>query len=206
MLKTPEVSVPVSLYFDYGCPFCYIGSVRLERLAERHPLSIRWRFVEIHPEIPVAGRPVSELGYPPAQWAQMEQALDQMAAEDGIPLAERHFSVNTRRALLLAQAVLDQRPRSFLTLHRRLFRAYYVEQLNIGEPDVLKELAEELGVDDLVEDAWQGPKYFGMLLKHVEKAQSLSLTGVPALEVGGRVFKGAVSMQTLEQALEQARS
>ena len=198
------IKIPVSCFFDYICPFCYVGSVRLERLAERYPLAIRWRFIEIHPDAPSAGRPLSELGYPPEQWAQMQQALQRMVEEDQIPMAERSFTTNSRRALLLAQAVLDQRPENFLPLHRRLFRAYFVEQLNIGDPELLTALARELGVDDLLDQAWGGPRYFGMLVKHVEKAQELGLTGVPALEVGQRLFTGAVSMQTLEQALQQA--
>jgi predicted DsbA family dithiol-disulfide isomerase len=197
------VKIRVSLYFDYICPFCYIGSVRLERLAGRHPLSIRWRFIEIHPDNPPEGRPLSELGYPPQQWAQMQANLRAMAEEEEIPLAERSFTTNSRRALLLAQATLDQRSRSFLPLHRRIFRAYFVEQLNIGDPEVLTQLARELGVDDLIEEAWSSPKYVGMLLKHVEAAQGVGLTGVPALEVGKRLFTGAVSMQTLEHALQQ---
>lgn len=203
MSSTSPLKVPVSLYFDYVCPFCYIGSVRLERLAASHPLSIRWRFIEIHPDNPPEGRPLSELGYPPQQWAQMQANLRVMAEEEQIPLAERTFTTNSRRALLLAQATLDQRPSSFLPLHRRIFRAYFVEQLNIGAPEVLTSLAGELGVDDLIEEAWSSPKYVGMLLKHVEAAQACGLTGVPALEVGKRVFTGAVSMQTLERALQQ---
>lgn len=203
-MHNPDVKIPVSVFFDYICPFCYIGSVRLEKMAARHPLSIRWRFIEIHPDNPAGGRPLSELGYPPEQWERMQRTLREMAEEENIPLAERHFTTNSRRALLLAQATLDQRPRSFLPVHRRLFRAYFVEQLNIGDPQVLTGLAQELGVADLLEEAWSSPKYLGMLLKHVEKAQSLGLTGVPALEVGQRLFTGAVSMQTLEQALQQA--
>lgn len=199
-----QINVPVSLFFDYICPFCYVGSVRLERLAARHPLNIRWRFIEIHPDNPAVGRPLSELGYEPTRWAAMQQTLKEMVDAEGIPMAERSFTTNSRRALLLAQATLDQRPKSFLPLHRRLFRAYFVEQLNIGDPEVLKALARELGVDDLVDEAWSSPKYLGMLLKHVEKAQALEVTGVPALEVGGRTFAGAVSMETLERALQQA--
>lgn len=199
-----EVKVPVSLYFDYICPFCYVGSVRLERLAARHPLAIRWRFIEIHPDNPAAGRPLSELGYPAEQWEAMQRSLQEMVKAEGIEMAERSFTTNSRRALLLAQTVLDRRPASFLPLHRRIFQAYFAERLNIGDPDVLTALARETGVDDLVEDAWGSPKYLGMLLKHVEKAQALGITGVPALEVGGRSFTGAVSMQTLERALQMA--
>lgn len=199
-----EVKIPVSLFFDYICPFCYVGSVRLERLAERYPLAIRWRFIEIHPDNPSRGRPLSELGYSPAQWAQMNAALRQMVEEDAIPMAsERSFTTNSRRALLIAQATLDRRPERFLDLHRAIFRAYFVDSRNIGDPEVMTALARDCGVEDLLEAAWSGPEYYAKLLKHVEAAQRLGLTGVPALKVGARVFTGAVSMETLELALRQ---
>lgn len=202
-VNNPQVAVPVSFFFDYICPFCYIGSVRLLRVGERFPLRIRWRFVEIHPNNPPAGQPLSELGYPPAQWAQMQANLERMAQEDGIPMAPRSFTTNSRRALLLAMAVLEQRPARFLPLHQELFTAYFVEGRNIGDPEVLTDLAQKHAVDDLLAAAWEGPKYLAKLLQHVEAAQTLQLSGVPALQVGQRVFKGAVSIETLEQALEQ---
>jgi predicted DsbA family dithiol-disulfide isomerase len=203
---TASVATPVSFFFDYICPFCYIGSVRLLRVGERFPLRIRWRFLEIHPDNPTAGRPLSELGYPPAQWARMQENMHRMAREDGIPLASRTFTTNSRRALLLALAVLDQRPERFLPLHQALFTAYFVDGRNIGASEVLLELAQQHGVEDLIEPAWNSPLFLGKLLKDVEAAQALQLGGVPALQVGQRVFSGAISVQTLEQALEQARS
>lgn len=202
-MRNTSVAVPVSYFLDYICPFCYIGSVRLLRVGERFPLRIRWRFLEIHPDNPAQGRPLSELGYPPAQWARMQANIDRMVAEDGIPLSPRSFTTNSRRALLLAQAVLDRRPERFLPLHQAIFAAYFVDGRNIGAPEVLTELAQQHGVDDLIAAAWGGPEFLGKLLQHVEAAQALQLSGVPALQVSGRVFSGAVSIQTLEQALER---
>jgi predicted DsbA family dithiol-disulfide isomerase len=203
-MDNTQVAIPVAFFFDYICPFCYIGSVRLLRLGERFPLQIRWRFVEIHPDNPSKGRPLSELGYPPAQWRQMQENIEQMTREDGIPMAPRSFTTNSRRALLLAQAVLDRRPQRFPALHQAIFDAYFVDGRNIGDPEVLADLARQHEVDDLLDAAWHGPEFFGKLLKHVEAAQALQLNGVPALKVGNRVFSGAVSVQTLAQALEQA--
>jgi predicted DsbA family dithiol-disulfide isomerase len=133
----------------------------------------------------------------------MQANIDRMVAEDGIPLSPRSFTTNSRRALLLAQMVLDRRPERFPALHQAIFEAYFVDGRNIGAPEVLTELAQQHGVDDLITAAWGGPEFLSRLLQHVEAAQALQLSGVPALQVSGRVFSGAVSIQTLEQALEQ---
>jgi len=201
---TPAVAVPVSLFFDYTCPFCYLASTRLERLAQRYPLKLRWRFIEIHPNVPVAGHSPAEIGHTPAQWSRINATAAQMAAEDGVPLVERRLIANSRRALLLAQAALELQPARFPALHRSIFHAYFVDGRNIGDPEVLLGLAREQGLAEVAELAWGGPKFYEKLLSHVELAQQLKLAEVPALRVGPRVFTGAGSVQTLEQALKQA--
>lgn len=204
MSEQPQATtVPVGFFFDYICPFCYVGSHRLERLAERWSLAITWRFLEIHPDNPSSGRPLEALGYSSGQWQQMDSALQALLSEDGLPYAERRFTTNSRRALLLAQAVLLMRPEAFLPLHRALFHSYFVEQRNIGDPEILQALARAHDVDDLVETAWEAPQVVKALLKHVEAAQAAQLSGVPTLVVSGRAFAGAVSVETLEEALRR---
>lgn len=198
------VPIPVELYFDYICPFCYIGSSRLDRLGARHPLEIRYRFVEIHPNNPPEGQPLSELGYGPERWRQMNNALKAMVAEDGVPFVERTFTTNSRSALLLASTVFAERPRAFPALHRSIFHAYFAESRNIGDPGVLRQIAETHDVADLIEAAWGTRAPLERLLADVEAAGRIGLAGVPALVVAGRAFSGVVSVDTLEAALQQS--
>lgn len=202
-MSTEDARIPVEFYFDYICPFCYVGSHRLRRITQRYPVSVQYRFVEIHPDNPSQGRPVEALGYPAAQWAQMTEAVTQMARDEGLPLAERRFTTNSRRALLLARTVLRQRPDAFLGLHDALFHAYFAEQHNIGYPEVLVGIARGHGVEECLTAAWEQQDALAGLLEDVEAAQAIGLTGVPTLVVGGRAFPGAVSTDTLEAALER---
>lgn len=205
MSDTETVRVPVAFYFDYICPFCYVGDARLERVGRHYPIAVQYRFIEIHPDNPAEGRPVEDLGYPPEQWRAMNENLRRMVEAEKLPYAERTFTTNSRRALLLAQSVFEERPEAFRPLHRAIFHAYFAEQRNIGDPEVLRELAHSHGVADLVDRAWSDNHYLSRLLEHVEAAQALKLTGVPTLVVDERPFTGAVSVETLEQALEQHR-
>ncbi|WP_290652808.1 DsbA family protein [Aquisalimonas sp.] len=199
-------TIAVTLFFDYNCPFCYVASHRLERLQDRYNLDILWRFVEIHPGNPAVGQPLSALGYADEHWQRLTQALDEMVSHDRLPWQPRQFTTNTRRALLLAQTVQLYRRGCFLPLHRALFHAYFAQGRNIGDDRVLEALAREHGVDDLVEAAWATAEPLEVFLSHVQAAQELELTGVPALVVSGRAFHGVVSMEILEQALGRAAS
>ena len=204
-IPDPE-AIPVSLFIDYNCPFCYVALHRLERIAERHPLDLLLRFVEIHPGNDPAGQPLETLGYPPAKLEQIRETTEAMVAADALPWQPRRFTTNTRRALLLAQAVQLYRRERLLPLSRALFHAYFAEGRNIGDPEVLKDLAEACGVSDLLQTAWQTSEPVELFLAHVEAAREHGLTGVPSLVVSGRAFNGAVSADFLEQALMEATS
>ena len=76
------MGIPVTVFSDYICPFCYVGARRLLNLGDEFDLDILWANIEIHPDNPPEGRPVEELGYPPEQWRRMMAALEHMAESD----------------------------------------------------------------------------------------------------------------------------
>ena len=202
-MSEPHSAVPIEVYFDYICPFCYVGNARLQRIARRYPGTVHYRFVEIHPDNPSQGRPLSELGYPAEQWQRMMDNLEALVSEEALPMVERTFTTNSRKAILLAQATADERPTAFAALNDALFHAYFAEGRNIGEEGVLRELAQRHGIEDLLAPAWQTAQYRERLLEHVEAAARIGLTGVPTIVVADRPFAGAVSMETLEAALRR---
>lgn len=195
--------IPIEVYFDYICPFCYVGNARLLRIARRYPVAIQYRFVEIHPDNPPQGRPLSELGYPPEQWRRMMANLDAMVSQEGLPMAERTFTTNSHKALLLAHTTLEERPTVFPALHSALFYAYFVDGRNIGEEAQLHELAQRYGIEDLLEPAWHGARHRQRLLEHAKAAQRIGLTGVPTMVIAGQLFSGAVPSEALEDALRR---
>ena len=199
----PEL--PVVLFSDYICPFCYIGDRRLARLSERYDLKVERRFLEIHPDTPPGGMPVSELGYPPEQWRQMMANISRMADEEKITLAERKITTNSRRALLLAEAAQKEGAEVFETLNEKLFAAFFGEGRNIGDDGVLRSLAQEAGVSpDIVLRAWSEPAYEQMLRANQAIAGQLGITGVPAYLFGNRIVMGAVPTETLLAAAREA--
>src|SRR3989344_3617893 len=135
----PELKVTV--FSDYICPFCYIGSRRLLRLNDDYDLKINWCGLEIHPDTPAEGMPIARLGYPTEQWAQMMAALRKLAEEENIELGEHDFTTNSRKALLLSEAAKQAGREVFYALHERLFHAFFSEGKNIGDEQVLVALA-----------------------------------------------------------------
>lgn len=198
-MDKPELKI--SVFSDYICPFCYIGSRRVLRLNDTYDVKINWCGLEIHPDTPATGMPVSKLGYAPEQWQAMMATLTAMAAEEGLSLKTHDFTTNSRRALLLAEAAKAAGRERFYAVHERLFSAYFSDGLNIGDADVLRELAAECGLEsERVEAAWTDPRYGQRLDINLRHAVELEVRGTPTYVFGTRLLVGAVPETELRQA------
>ncbi|MDZ7840597.1 MAG: DsbA family protein [Gammaproteobacteria bacterium] len=197
--NTPRVQVEV--YSDYICPFCYIGYLRLEKLRGEFDVDAEWRFLEIHPDNPPEGKPVTELGYPPEHWEKLMANLARMAKAEGVTLPERTFTTNSRRALKLAQAVHEEQPGVFETLNREMYGAYFLRGENIGDPAVLESLAAVCGVDPVVvQRAWDDRHYDEVLDGNQRNALKLRITGTPTYVFGNQVYSGAIPLEMMRNA------
>lgn len=198
----PELKI--SVFSDYICPFCYIGSRRLLRLRQDFDLTVNWCGLEIHPETPASGMPIEELGYDPRRWSQMMQALAQMAQEEHIELGAHRTTTNSHNALRLAEAAKTLGQETFYALHERLFQAFFTEGRNIGDTEVLASLAAECGVPSgTVAAAWQDPAYGERLARNLHFARELGVSGTPAYVFGTEVKVGALPYADLLDAARQ---
>ncbi len=203
MPELPELQVTV--YSDYICPFCYLGHHRLQRLRDTYDLKINWCFLEIHPETSAEGEPIDSLDYPSQQWQQMINNLKRIAKEENIPLAELNFTTNSKDALLLSEAAKQCGRDSFYKLHEKLFTAYFVDGKNIGERNVLIEIAESCNIDKTtIDTAWSDKKHQQRLLANFDSARKHNIQSVPSFVFGDKVLTGVASEQAFRKAAVQS--
>lgn len=192
----------ITVFSDYICPFCYIGDLRLARLAKGVQFDIDWRFIEIHPDTPASGMPLSDLGYPQEHWDMLMTNLQRMARQEKVVLADRLFTTNSHKALLLAEAARQLEPAAFKKLHSRLFEAYFVEEKNIGNQAVLEKLAAESGVSEqTIKAAWSDPAFENRLRENQNAAAMLEISGTPTFVIDGQILSGAVPTGMLAEML-----
>ena len=185
MTESPKSELLATVFTDYICPFCYVGDVRLDRLREDYDLKINWCFIEIHPETPAQGMPTDRLGYDDGRWQLMMDNLSRLAAEEGITFQPHTFTTNSHKALLLAEAAKSAGPDVFYTLHRRLFEAFFTEGRNIGDEEVLEQLARSAGMsDEQIAAAWNDDNYEKRLALYLQAAQELNVRATPTIFFG----------------------
>ncbi len=204
-MTLPELKITV--YSDYICPFCYVGSHRLQRLRESYDLKINWCFLEIHPETSAEGEPIDSLDYPSEQWQQMLTNLQRVAKEENIPLAELNFITNSKDALLLSEAAKQCGADVFYDLHEKLFSAYFVDGKNIGDRNILNEIATSCGINnELIESAWTDESFQQRLLANFNSARKHNIQSVPSFIFGDRVLTGVVAEGTFRDAAAELQA
>jgi predicted DsbA family dithiol-disulfide isomerase len=195
----------LTLFTDYICPFCYIGDLRLQHLRQDYDVLVNFRFIEIHPDTPAQGTTVDTLDYSDEQWQGMMDGLVEMAQEEGITLAPVSLLANSHRALLLAEAVKKEGREIFYKLNQALYEEYFVAGRNIGDDEVLREIAQVSGVgDEVIDKAWSDPEVEKTLQMNMSMAVKAGVTGTPTFFIGQQRLTGAVSTSKLRQAAEAA--
>ena len=134
---------------------------------------------------------------------RMMEHLRTMGAAYGITFADRPLLSNSRLALQAAEFARDAG--KFDPFHEALFAAYFSQGLDIGDPDALRQIAQDTGLDaDAVESSVKSGKYLARLEEAKEEAARRGVTGVPTFFIGNK--KSIVGAQPLDVFRKVLRS
>lgn len=203
-MQKPELKL--SVFSDYICPFCYIGHHRIQQLRKDYELKINWCFVELHPDTPSTGMSTSDLSYNDDQWQGIVNALNNLVEQEQLPFKHEHkFTTNSHHALLLAEATKPLGAEIFYKLHNRLFEAFFVDMINIGDKKQLKKIASECDLPaELTERALSGDRELEDHLKlYLQYAGQMQITGVPTTIIGQQKISGVPAVNSLQLAARE---
>jgi predicted DsbA family dithiol-disulfide isomerase len=200
----------IQVVSDVVCPWCYIGKRRLEKalaLLPRHDVDIHWTAFQLNPGAPPEGW--NRLEYRIAKFgsaevsARLEARVSEAGALEGIPfrfdlIEKTPNTFDAHRLIRLAAGEGCQN-----TLVENLFRAYFIEGRNIGDPTVLIDIATASGlpavrVRQLLESSESAAE-----VRHEEaEAKSQGVSGVPTFFLNGQALtSGAHPPQLLADIL-----
>ena len=215
MVNTPPLSIDI--VSDVVCPWCYIGKRRLEaalarRASDDAPVQVRWLAFQLNPDIPAGG--VDRRSYLEQKFGGPERAKQIYARikaagdEVGISfdfdrIMRQPNTVDAHRLIAWAQ---DLDLKASDALIERLFRAYFVEGIDIGDIDALARLAGEAGFDATAAHAWLASDAGrAAIAVEEQRARALGVTGVPFFVFNQRLaVSGAQPPEVLLGAMEQA--
>jgi predicted DsbA family dithiol-disulfide isomerase len=178
--------------------------VRIERLRKEHGVRVKWVHFPLHPDTPQSGRSLEDLfagrGYDvPKMQAQMRARMQ----AEGLPYGNRSMTYNSRLAQELG-AWADGQPGGE-AIHDALFRAYFVDARNIGDPEVLVEIAASVGLPAAqAREVLDKRTHKAAIDADWEKSHRYGVTGVPTFVIGSNGVVGAQPYEALEELVKQA--
>jgi predicted DsbA family dithiol-disulfide isomerase len=108
----------------------------------------------------------------------IRQRLKNLMAEAGLPYGERTHTYNSRLAQELG-AWADTQPGGE-AIHDALYRAYFVDAVNISDVDALIEIAEAVGLDGVAARAVLVERSFSAKVdEDWARSRGVGVTGVP---------------------------
>lgn len=197
------MAVKIQVYSDYVCPFCFLAEFPLKEAVEGKDVDIEWMPFELRPEPTPTLRPEGDYlqrawtgsVYPMAEQMGVEIVLPKVSPQPHTHLAFEGYQYAK------AHDKADQ-------YNDRMFRAFFQEEQDIGDIDVLTDLAGEIGLDRAeFREALEKRQYreaHQAALRHA--VEEVGVSAVPTFVIGRHVLPGVQNTETLERAIAQAQS
>jgi predicted DsbA family dithiol-disulfide isomerase len=205
----------IDIVSDTVCPWCFIGKRKLETalaLRPEIPFDISWRAYRLDPDVPRGG--VDRRAYMKAKFGDsprtsaMTDALK--AAGESVHIAfafdrieKRPDTIDSHRLIRWAATAGKQ-----TGIVERLFKAYFEEGRDIGDPAVLVEVAREGGMDgDLVADLLAKDADRELIEQEDALAHRMGISGVPTFIFANKyLISGAHDADKLVKVIDKTLS
>ncbi|MFT6444629.1 MAG: putative DsbA family dithiol-disulfide isomerase, partial [Sulfitobacter pontiacus] len=200
---------------DPICPWCYIGKAHLDRALESepdHPFAIEWHPFQLNPDMPAEG--MDRRAYLEGKFGGKEGAVRAYA-----PVVE-----HAEKAGLKINFEAMQRTPNTLNAHRlihwagiegrqtaavsALFKAYFVDARDIGDAEVLADIADGIEMDaSVVTRLLATDEDMEDIRKRDAHSREMGINSVPTFIVGGRhAVPGAQPPELWKKVLAELRN
>jgi predicted DsbA family dithiol-disulfide isomerase len=178
----------------------------LDKLAETEDIEIIWKSYELRPQHAPPLPPAQEQAYKEriaAGWPRTQQMAREVF---GVEMQSHRWGVKSR--LALEGAKFAEEKGLGAPYHEAMFKAHFVEDLDIGDRQVLAGLAEAVGLDRAeFLAALDSQKYTGQVDLDVAQAQTYGLNGVPAIIIQNKyLISGAQPFEALQDIVRQVKA
>ena len=173
----------------------------LERLQKQYDVDIHWRSFELRP----AGSPPISPQYRARIEASRPMLVKRAHDEYGLELNVGPSGIDSRPALIAEKYAEAQGKGA--AFHAALMQAYWQQARSIDDRAVLKEIAEQVGLNtENFDDVLANPAYDAAVSADVDLAHEYGLSGVPALVFDDQyLVVGAQPYDVLKQVVEKVR-
>ena len=206
-------TLQIDMVSDFVCPWCWLGWKQFKASGVKGDIAFRPYLLD--PLVPREGRPYRDYmrakfgeSGPDNRLRAMREHLETQGPEFGIDFRfdEMEVRPNTTDAHRLMRWAQGQD--LGVACAEALFKAYFEELRDIGDTDVLCEIAGDIGMDaELVRELLGGDSDEAKVTEEVGFFRRLGVSGVPTFIYGGETaLQGAQDPATHREVAKNVRS
>lgn len=204
-------TIPLDVFSDPVCPWCYVGKTFLDRALESrplHPFRVEWHPFRLNTDLPPEG--VERAPYLEAKFGDRRSVAEAMARVQAVA-DEAGVRMDMGKATRIPDTLDAHRLIHWAGIEGAqnrvvdaLFRAYFQDGADIGQPDVLSAIASACGMDGaLVGRLLSTDADRDDLMARDLDAREKGVTAVPTFLVDRQfVLAGAQSTATWQQIID----
>ena len=189
----------IEFYFDVGSPASYLAWTQIAEIAQRNGAKLEYKPMLLGGVFKATGN--SSPAAVPAKGRYTQVDFQRFAQRYAVPFAQNpFFPINTMHLMRGAVAYLGTD--RFVPYIDTVFQAMWVDQQDMGNPEVLARVLGQAGFDPAaLMEKINEPAVKDRLREITEQAIERGVFGAPTMFVGDEMFFGQDRLDFVEQAL-----
>lgn len=192
---------PIDFYFDFSSPYGYFAATKIDELAAKYDRAVTWRPILLGAVFKITGgQPLPTI---PLKGSYTSHDLARSARLLKVPFKmPAKFPVSGTAPSRAYYWLGERDPAAAKRLAAALYRAYFVEDRDISNPEVTGNVAAKLGVDKAeLTQALNDAAVKERLKSEVDAAIERGVFGSPYIVVDGEPFWGSDRLDQVERWL-----
>ena len=195
------MSAPIDFYFDFSSPYGFLASQKIDALAEKYGRSVDWHPVllgAIFKETAMA--PLTMI---PLKGEYSKRDFARSARFHGVEFRmPSKFPIATQAPARIVVWLRARDPKLAVRVAKALYHAYFLDDVDISDPEAAVLVAASVGVDaGEIRAAIGEPAIKEQLKREVEQAMARGVFGSPYIVVDGEPFWGVDRFDQIERWL-----
>lgn len=200
----------IQVFSDYVCPFCYLGRESLRQYQEQREqeLEIDWRPFDLRAQKRGENGEIQhdvDDGKDDAYYEQAKQNVRRLQEKYDVEMTvDLATDIDSFDAQVLSYYISQNYPyETWLEFDRAVFDELWIEGKDIGDRDLLLDLAEDVGVDrEEANQALDDADLRTEVTQKFQEAHEMGISGVPTFVYDQYAARGAVPPEQLERLVE----
>ena len=190
----------ITVFYDYVCPYCLLAKVPFEKAIEGKEVNITYIPYVLIEE---PGERI-DIVHDPVRRKAWEDTILPMSEKFGIGMRLPQVIPRPYTRMAIEGAYFAREYGKEREYHSRLFKAYFVEEQDIGELEVLVKLAAEVGLDAVrYKEAIENRTYGYQRYEDVRYAKDgVQIKSIPTYIVNGTKVENVYEVSSYQALLQ----